>query len=268
MTAPQPLAPVSEPGPRELSWQALAQELAPAKSLARIDALTARVVTNVTVVGTILTALGLLAAGLPTTSAAARGLALAAVATAVAAVGCALTAQILTIVTGVNTNDLDQVKAWYTRQFPRRAYPTRAATVLLLLAILLAGAAAATALLNTGRARPVLAVSQTETAIPAPTTSGTRPAGSGVVLTVDITFRDLATTDVVTLIITASTPSSHAVLSRAAVTPGSDGSAARSITVTDVARNAVIDVTATGGQGRCLARLDLAGVGPAMVHCD
>lgn len=260
MTAAQPPAAVSEPDPRDLGWQALAQELAPAKSLARIDAATARVVTNVTVVGTILTGLGLLAAGLPTTSVLARGLAVAAVVAAVAAVGCALTAQVLTIVRGLNTNDLVLVKAWYTRQFRHRAYPTRAATGLLLLAILLAGAAAAVALLSPGRAQPVLAISQTE--IAAPATSGTGSTGSGVVLTVDVTFRDLAATDVVTVIITATTPGSHSVLGRAAVTSGSDGTAARSIVVNDVPRDATIDISATGGPGRCQALLDLAGEGP------
>jgi hypothetical protein len=267
VTAAEPPAAVSEPDPRDSGWQALAQELAPAKSLARIDAVTSRIVTNVSVVGTILTALGLLAAGLPTTSAAARGLALAAVVTAVAAVGCALTAQILTIFTGLNTNDLDQVKAWYARQFHRRAYPTRAATLFLLLAILLAGGAAAAALLNPGRTQPVLAIIQTETITPAPATSGTRSAGSGVALTVDFTFRDLTTSDVVTLIITATTPGSHAVIGRAAITSGSDGTAARSIIVNDVPRNATIDISATGGQERCQARLDLAGEGPATVRC-
>jgi hypothetical protein len=46
-----------------LAWQALAEELTPARSLARLDAAAARVLTSVSVVGTVLTGLGLLRPG-------------------------------------------------------------------------------------------------------------------------------------------------------------------------------------------------------------
>ncbi len=63
-------------------------------------------------------------------------------------VACALVAQVLTISRRLNPADLEQVKAWYHRQFTVRAYATRAATILLIIAALLAGATAATALLT------------------------------------------------------------------------------------------------------------------------
>jgi uncharacterized membrane protein YedE/YeeE len=132
VTDPAPPAAAAEPDPRVLAWRALAEELTPAKSLARVDAATSRVVSNVTVVGSLLTGLGLLAAGLPATDVAARSLAVAGAVAAVLAVACALTAQILSIRRGLNTNNLLMVKAWYGGQFRRRAYPARAATVLLL----------------------------------------------------------------------------------------------------------------------------------------
>jgi hypothetical protein len=254
----------SEPDPRDLAWEALAQELGPAKTLARIDATTARVVTNVTVVGTLLTGLGLLAASLPTTSGTARGLAVAAVVTAVAAAGCALAAQILTITKGLNTNDLVRVKAWFNRQFWRRAYPTRTATILLLLAILLAGAAATVALLDRGRTQPALAIVQTETAT---TAAATSDGGRGVTLTVDVAFRALAANDVAIVIVTVTTPDSHAVIGRAAITPGTDGTVTRSITVRDVPRNGTIDINATGGHRWCRGRLDLTHEIPITTRC-
>ena len=120
--------------PADQTWAALAGELTPAKSLARIDTVPARAVTTVTVVGLLLTGLGAFAAGLPSgLGQPALGLAVASVVTAALAVA-ALTAQVLTISRGLNPGDLVQVRAWYHRQFDLRAYPTQAATLLLLAA--------------------------------------------------------------------------------------------------------------------------------------
>jgi hypothetical protein len=141
--------PVHPPNPADQAWAALAAQLTPANSLARIDTVTARAVTTITVLGVLLTGLGALAAAQFTTSAAAQDLAAATVATAALAVACALTAQVLTITRHLNPANLADVQAWYRRQFTLRAYATQAATVLLILAALLAGATAATTILTT-----------------------------------------------------------------------------------------------------------------------
>jgi hypothetical protein len=140
--------PVRPTSPADQAWADLATQLTPAASLARIDTVTARAVTTVTVLGTLLTGLGALAAGQLTPNATARGLAVAAVITATLAVACALAAQVLTITRGLNPANLADVQAWYRRQFTTRAYATQAATVLLIAAALFAGATAATTILT------------------------------------------------------------------------------------------------------------------------
>lgn len=134
------------------AWVDLSAQLTPAASLARIDAVTARAVTTVTVIGLLLTGLGALGAGQFARHGAARGLAVAAVVTATLAVAAALAAQVLTITRGLNTDDLLQVKAWYRRQFNIRARATQAATILLILAAILAGATSIATLLTTPHA--------------------------------------------------------------------------------------------------------------------
>ena len=140
---------VRPPSPADQAWADLAAQLTPANSLARIDTVTARAITTITVLGGLLTGLGALAAGQFTASTAAQELAAATVATAALAVGCALAAQVLTITRRLNPANLADVQAWYRRQFTLRAYTTQVATVLLILAALLAGATAATTILTT-----------------------------------------------------------------------------------------------------------------------
>ncbi len=143
------LTSVRPPSPGELAWAELAKQLTPAASITRIDTVTARAVTTVTVIGLLLTGLGALGADqFAADGTAATSLAVAAALTAALAVACALVAQVLTISRHLNPADLLAVKAWYRRQFSVRAYATQAATVLLIVAALLAGATAATALLT------------------------------------------------------------------------------------------------------------------------
>jgi len=146
---PAAAEPVRATSAADKAWAELAAQLTPAASMARIDAVTARAVTTITVIGLLLTGLGALGADqFAKDSAVATALAVTAVIVASLAVACALTAQVLTITRRLNPADLEQVKAWYRRQFTIRARATQAATVLLILAALLAGATAATALLT------------------------------------------------------------------------------------------------------------------------
>jgi len=140
--------PVRPTSPGDQAWADLAAQLTPASSLARIDTVTNRAITTITVLGTLLTGLGAVTAGQFTHSTAAQALAAATVATAALAVACALTAQVLTITRRLNPANLAEVQAWYRRQFTTRAYATQAATMLLIAAALLAGATAATTILT------------------------------------------------------------------------------------------------------------------------
>ena len=149
----QSAGPAPDPGrpttAADLAWAALAAQLTPAASMARIDTVTSRAVTTITIIGLLLTGLGALGASqFAGDSPTATALAVAAVVMATLSVACALTAQVLTITRRLNPANLTQVKAWYHRQFTLRARATQAATILLILAALLAGATAATALLT------------------------------------------------------------------------------------------------------------------------
>ena len=139
---------VRPPSPVDQAWADLATQLTPAASLARIDMVTARAVTTITVIGVLLTGLGALAAGQFAHHGAARGLAAATVITATLAIVAALTAQVLAITHRLNPANLAEVQAWYRRQFITRAYTTQAATVLLIVAALLAGVTATTIILT------------------------------------------------------------------------------------------------------------------------
>jgi hypothetical protein len=140
--------PVRRTNPADQAWVDLAAQLTPANSLARIDSATNRAVTTVTVLGTLLTGLGAVSAGQLTHSAAARALAATTVILAAAAVASALTAQVLTITRRLNPADLEEVRAWYRRQFRTRAYAAQIATMLLIAAALSAGATAAATILT------------------------------------------------------------------------------------------------------------------------
>ena len=140
--------PVRPPSPADQAWADLARQLTPAASLARLDTVTARAITTITVLGTLVTGLGALTAGQFTHNGAARALAAATVITAALAVANALAAQVLTITRRLNPANLADVEAWYRRQFTGRAYATQAATILLMAAAVLAGATAVTAILT------------------------------------------------------------------------------------------------------------------------
>src|SRR4051794_32698424 len=96
---------VGEVTAADRAWQDLAAELAPAKSLTRLDAATGRVVSSVGLVATVLTGLGLVAAGLPVPGAA-RTAAFVAVVVALVAVLAAVAAQVVTVTRELNTNNL------------------------------------------------------------------------------------------------------------------------------------------------------------------
>jgi hypothetical protein len=243
--------PVRPATPADQDWAELAASLAPAKTLARLDAVTARAVTTITVVGVLLTGLGAASAALPAQPGPARDLTIAAVITAAAAVAAALTAQLLTITRRLNPANLAEVRSWYRRQFGLRAYPAQAATILLLLSVLLAGAAAAATLLSGPASTPALTITQTPG--PGSTTQAT--------YTVNVTFHGLPPGQPATLLLT--TPGTAGPLARAAATAGPDGTATTTLTATLPAAQ-TLNVTATAPGQACQATLTPAHPQPAL----
>lgn len=244
------------------AWVNLAAELTPAKSLARVDAATARTVTTVTIIGVLLTGLGILSAGQLSQNGPAQGLATAAVITAALAVASALIAQVLTVTRQVNPANLIEVKAWYRRQFNSRAYPTQAATVLLLLAALLAGAAATARLLTHPAAPPAIDI--TQDLAPASTVT---PASVHATVTVRVTFPGLAPSQLAS--VTVTTSGTNRLLGSAAATPGPDGTAVTTLTVSNLTPSQTLFITAAAGDQRCQTELNASTSPPALAcHTD
>ena len=231
------------------NWADLAAELTPAKSLARVDTVTARGITTITIIGVLLTGLGALSAGLPSYSGPARGLAIATVISAALAVASALTAQVLTITRRLRTGNLAEVKSWYRKQFDIRAYFTQAATILLLLAALLAGASATASLATTLPTAPSIQVTQSlDTGTPA-------SAGQSTV-TVQVTFHGVPAGQAATVVIT--TPSNAQDLGRAATIPAPDGTAAMSLTLSHLPADQPVIITARATRQLCQATFNPA----------
>ena len=241
--------------PQDQAWADLGAELTPAKSLARGDTATARVVATVTVVGALLTGFGVLGAGLPASAGAARILAICSVVAAVLAILCALAAQILTITRRLNPFNLFDVEDWYRRRFEIRASLTRAATVLLLVAAATAGAAAVSTLLTNRADQPTIAVTRTTQQPGAKANSADTAASPAALatstITVVVTFRSLDPGQVATASITAD----GKVLAEAAFTAGADGAATQSVAADHVGAGEHVTVDAVAGHQQCQASL-------------
>jgi hypothetical protein len=200
-------------------------------------------------------------------SGAARWITIAAVACAALAVACALAAQILTITRHLNPENLAAVRAWYKRRIDTRGYPTRAATVLLLIGAVLAGAAAIVALATAVPSQPTIAVTRALDR-PAVTALGPSAQGTGAppttTITVEVTFRGLTSGQSATVVVSSAT--SGQVLASAAITPATDGTATRTLTVSGLPSAEPVIVVARGGSQQCRASLG-AGSARPVVAC-
>jgi hypothetical protein len=134
-------------------WRAAA-ELAPDRSLARVDAKAQQVVGTVSVVGLALTGLRLVASELLDLPSAARWPALAAAGATIVAVVLAIASSLLWAAPALAPGNLLEVEAWYRRQF-RRAYLVVAAGWL---AVVLGAIAAVAAIASDQPSEPTLAV--------------------------------------------------------------------------------------------------------------
>ncbi len=248
-------------------WVNLADELTPAKSLERVDTATDRVVRTVTIIGTLLGGLGVFGATKPSVSGPARWITIAAVACAALAVACALAAQILTITRHLNPENLAEVRAWYKRRIDTRGYPTRAATLLLLIGAVLAGLAAIVALATATPSQPSIAVTRalndaTPGAGAAPG-AGTGPAAQPTsTITAEVTFPGLTSGQSATVVISAARTGQ--VLASAAITPATDGTATRTLTVSGLPPSVPVTVLAQGGSHQCRASLGAGSTRPTI----
>ena len=255
-------------------WVDLADELTPANSLERVDTTTDRVVRTVTIVGTLLGGLGVFGATNPAVGGAARWITIAAVACATLAVACALAAQVLTITRHLNPENLAAVRAWYRRRIDTRGYATRAATFLLVASAVLAGAAAIVALATVTPSQPTIAVTRELTvATPGTATSSTGTPGTGTpgtgasptaTITAQVTFRGLTSGQSAIVVVSAS--ATGQVLASAAITPSTNGTATRSLTVSGLPAAEPVTVVAQGGSQQCRASLG-AGSARPVVTC-
>ncbi|WP_433784641.1 hypothetical protein ACQPX6_00240 [Actinomycetospora sp. CA-101289] len=211
-------------------WLALADELAPAKSLQRLDTAASRVASTVSVVATVLTGLGLLAASLTTLPDPSRWLAVTAAALAIAALLVALAAQWVTVTRDLKPNDLAEVERWFNTQFSRRVRLARWAAGLLVASVACAGLAAGVSLLLGPRAAPTLGVTRTADAV-----------------AVDVTFRGVRPGQVATA--TVSVDGHEAA--RAAFGPAPDGTATRTLTLTGVPPGAAVTITSQAPGSTC-----------------
>jgi hypothetical protein len=257
MTTPNPgTANASQPvSGRDRLWTGAAAELTPAKSLARVDERAKQVVANVTLVGSVLTGLGLLASSKLDTSGPGRVIAIAAVCVALVAIVLALASTLLRFTPSLSPGNLAEVEAWYRRQF-RWAYWVIAAGVLLLVAVVLAGAATLVVLSGTRSEQPTMSAQVTGTGAAAKVTARVEVAGMapGQVLRVDVVGVDAA--------------GSSTVLARAVSRGADGGTVATAMEVTGVGGYAKVQVTAAMPGRRCTASVAAGSAGsPATVVC-
>jgi hypothetical protein len=227
-------------------WRAAAAELSPEKSLARVDAKAQHVVTHVTVVGALLTGLGLVANGVVQRDSPVRWLAVAAVGAAVLAVVLAVGSSLLRFSPVFAPGNLLEVELWYRRQF-RRARIVVAAGWLVLVGLAMAGASAVVILAQgPDAAEPMLAVE-------------TAGAGREAKLTVRAEFSGLDPGEVLRVeAVGAVDGGMERILGRAVVRAGAGGTPAARLEADDVAGLSAIEVTAAADGKRCTATLRLA----------
>lgn len=215
-------------------WQALADELAPARSLQRLDAASARIVAAFSIVASLLTGFGLIATGLANLPGLARVLSSLAAVLAIAALVVALRSQAVTVSPDLTLDNLLEVEQWYDAQFERRTRLARWATRLLVTAVIFAGLAALVSLAVGPGEEPTFAVTRTADTV-----------------TADVTLRDLQADQMATASVTVD---GQAV----AVTvfgPNPDGVATRTVTATKVPPTATVGVTVVAGTRNCTAAL-------------
>ena len=213
-----------------------------------MDTATNRVVRTVTIIGTLLGGLGVFGATKPSVSGPARWITIAAVACAALAVACALAAQILTITRHLNPENLAAVRAWYKRRHrhARLSDPGRHGP-----AADRRGAGRGGGDRGAGHRHAQPADDRGDPrARPRP---GRHPrhrfSGPGApptsTITAEVTFPGLTSGQSATMVISAARTGQ--VLASAAITPATNGTATRTLTVSGL--GPALPVTGAGARG-------------------
>ncbi|OLT52420.1 hypothetical protein [Cellulosimicrobium sp. CUA-896] len=229
------------PTPADDAWDALADELTPAKSLQRVDAAAERVVGQLALVGTVLTALGLVATATILTDPWERRLALAAVALAVLAVAAAMTCQVLTS-SRLNTVNREELRRWYRRRVEVRGVALRWAAIAMIVAVLLGAAAGLHAFVVEPGDQPRLAVSRLLDPVAA---DGSRSAT--VAVTVDVSGAEPGAASTTTVRGAAET------LATMTTTAAEDGTLKQELTAVSTDPREDVLVTVVSGRWTCTA---------------
>lgn len=252
--------PVGPPSRQDQIWLEVADLLTPAKSLERNDkakeATTARITTTVTVVGTLLTGLGVLAAGQSTINGSARVLVAIAVAAAAIAVACVLAAQLTDRRKRMNINNLVEVRAWYDRQFDSGRYATLMGTVLVIAAAILAGAAAILSL-SSMSAHPSITI--TQELVPNKVLSPVHNTQT-ISINVVVVFRGLSPGEVATVTVSEV----RKVIASSAVTPTPNGTATSTLAVSGIPTSELVTINIEAARQHCRASIGLGNDHPVL----
>jgi hypothetical protein len=241
----RPLTEADEP------WTAAVSELGPAKSLERIDEYNKTLLSTVTLVGAILTGLGLVSGPTLTAEAFSKIVASVAIAVALASVLTALAA--FSVGQDLNLQDLMAVAAFFTRRARRARWAGR----LLGLALLLAMVAALSAVLlpKEPAAAPSLALVSSEMKTNA---------------TLRFAVAKLQPGAVVTGWMTADPAGTKRVIGQQTTAADQDGKALLEIVVNGLQGVSEIEATTIAGDRKCTATLPVGGnanSGPSGFKC-
>jgi len=222
-------------------WQAAAADLAPDKSLARMNDKAKQVVTSVTLVGTLLAGFGLIAPATLPLPPLARGLAVAAVITAVLAIALALVSLLLRFTPAIRPGNVIEVERWYRSQF-HRAYLVVAAGWALLAALAFAAAAAAVTLLNPTPPDPLIVLQTTGT-------------GNDIQVSVHAEVTGRSTQDILRVELAGVAAGTRTVVGASVGRPATNGAAAVTLTTSAFAGYDSAEAVVTVGGLRCTATL-------------
>jgi hypothetical protein len=242
-------------------WQAGTAESGPATSLARVDDRVRQVVTSVSLVGSLIVGVGLVASGRVDRSSPARVLAVASVCVALVAVVLGLGLLLLRAIPVRPSPSPAKVPAWHRRQY-RWAYGGIVSGVLLLLAVLLGGASAVVVLVGGPGAEPTTPDS----------TMSVQLVGSGAEarLTVRADFTGVAAGQVLHIEVVGQDPSgSQTLLARGVAAAGRSGVVSATVEVARLGElYRSVQVSAAVAAQRCTATLIPGGdPAPATLVC-
>lgn len=233
-------------------WRAASSDLAPDKSLTRMNDKAKQVLTSVTLVGTLLAGFGLIAPATLPLPPAARWLAAAAACAAVVAIALGMGSLLLHFNPDIRPNNTTEVENWYRLQF-RRARLVVTAGWVLLLALTLAAAAALVTVTNPARPDPLILL------------QATTGAAGVIQVTARVEITGTHSGDTLRVELTAVRKGTRTLTARAVGQAAANGTASVTLTDPKFPPSAAAQVTVLLPGRRCIASL---AVSPAPADAD